>query len=237
MHDSKMTAMLPRILGLMLGLAWLMASAELGRAQRFGSGATGSLNSSRLNTRAGTNRQGNSGLRTGGSSSRSGRTRGAGQPVGPGDQTAQPQGREFQERAFVGRDAEDVRNTFRNLSRGQRRRTMMEMAVENLNEMRESRKRWQDQQRQPPSVRVQLRPAFDYPAVAADRVVVGMQSRLASVMGRTGDAAPSVELKGRTVTLRGSVRSEHEKALAGQLVAIEPGVSQVNNLLIVAEKR
>jgi hypothetical protein len=137
---------------------------------------------------------------------------------------------------------------FRNLSRGQRRRAMMDMVVENMNEMRESRRRWRDQQRQPPSVRVQLRPAFDYPSVAVDRITLDVQTRLTTILqgrilqgrilqGRVlqgrGVAMPSVELKGRTVTLRGSVHSEHEKALAGQLVALEPGVSQVENLLVV----
>jgi len=225
-----------RTLGLVLGLAWMMSSAEMASAQRSGFSAPGSSSSGRLNARTGTSRQGNQGLRAGGRSSRDGRTRGLGQSVGLGEPSAQPQGREFQERSFVGRDAEDVRDTFRNLTRGQRRRAMMDMVVENLNEMRESRRRWRDQQRQPPSVRVQLRPAFDYPGVAVDRVALEVQTRLTAVMRKRGLTTPSVDLQGRTATLRGSVRSAHEKALAGQIVALEPGVSQVENLLVVAEE-
>ena len=170
-----------RTLGLVLGLAWMMSSRNgIGPAFRFG--LDRQLNLGSAEWRTGTSRQGNSGLRTGGQSSPGGRAHGLGQPVGLGEPAAQPQGREFQEQSFVGRDAEDVRDTFRNLTRGQRRRAMMDMVVENLNEMRESRRRWRDQQRQPPSVRVQLRPAFDYPGVAVDRVALEVQTRLTAVM-------------------------------------------------------
>jgi hypothetical protein len=108
------------------------------------------------------------------------------------------------------------------------------MVIENLNDMRESRKRWRDQQRQPPSVRIQLRPAFDHPGVSAAWVAEGVQSRLTTILQGRKVASPNVELKGRTATLYGSVRSEHEKMLAGQLVAIEPGISKVENRLVVA---
>lgn len=232
---------------LMLGLVWMMSHADRSLAQRSGLGSFRSSTSGILSSRSETNRQGNL---TNSQATSAGRSSGLGQPAAPGGPSAQPQGRDFQEGSFVGRDAQDVRETFRNLTRGQGRRAMMDIVIENLNDMRESRKRWRDQQRQPPAVRVQLRPAFDYPGVSIDQVTSGVQSRLTALHLGTvlqgpvkqgpalqeRDVRPlSVELKGRTATLRGTVRSAHEKLLAGQLVAIEPGISKVENLLVVEE--
>lgn len=226
---------------LLLGLVWMMAHADGVSAQRSSSGTFGSSSSGRQGSRTGTNRQslsgslGRLGSQAGGQTPLAGSAGGLGQSMGSGGlSNAQPQGREFREQAFVGRDAQDVRDTFRNRSRGQSRRAMMDMVIENLNDMRESRKRWHDQQNQPPSVRIQLQPAFDHPAVSAAWVAEGVPSRLTTILQARKVALPSVELKGRTATLYGTVRSEHEKKLAGQLVAIEPGISKVENRLVVA---
>lgn len=43
-----------------------------------------------------------------------------------------------------------------------------------------------------------------------------------------------VSLAGRTATLRGAVASEHEKRLAGLMLLMEPGISQVENQLTVS---
>ena|GEM_PF-6269815 len=233
-----------RILSLTLGLAWIMANAEIGYGQRSGGGSLSGSTSGRLNARTGPNRQNGLGLQSRsiaspgglasrGSLSQGGRGRGLGQPAGGAELGPQPQGRAFREPGFVGRDAEDVRETFRNLSRGQRR-ALRNIVIENLNETRESRRRWHDQQRQPPRVRVQLRPVFDTPADPDGRVAAAVQMRLNAVLRGRTVVAPSVELQGRTATLRGTVSSEHEKLLTGQLVAIEPGVSRVENRLVVA---
>ncbi|MEO2046317.1 MAG: BON domain-containing protein [Pirellulales bacterium] len=225
---------------LMLGLVWMMSHTNGVSAQRSSSGTFGNSSSGRQGSqgrqgsRSGTNRQSSLGLQAGGQTPLAGSPGGLGRSVEPGLSNAQPQGREFREQAFVGRDAQDVRDTFRNRSRGQSRRAMMDMAIENLNDMRESRRRWRDQQRQPPSVRIQLRPAFDHPGVSATWVAEGLQSRLTTILQSRKVASPNVELKGRTATLYGSVGSEHEKMLAGQLVAIEPGISKVENRLVVA---
>lgn len=146
---------------------------------------------------------------------------------------AGPQALPVQDDGFVGRDASNVRETFRNLNGRQRRRAMFDIIVGNLNEMRESRKRWHEKQNRTPPVHVQLRPTFDYPSRPAAVIEAGVQSRLTEVMRRRNVATPQVALAGRTATLRGTIGSEHEKALVGKLVSFEPGVSHVENLLVV----
>ena len=144
-----------------------------------------------------------------------------------------PQSRQLQEQGFVGRSAEDVRETFRNLNGRQRRRATFDMLIENLNEMRQSRKR--EQKNPAPPVHVNLRPTFDFPRRSTVEIATGMQVRLDKVMIERGVAGPQVALDGRTATLRGTVRTAHDRALVEKLVAIEPGVSQVENQLVIAE--
>ena len=43
-----------------------------------------------------------------------------------------------------------------------------------------------------------------------------------------------IEIQGRTVILRGSVATEHDRDLAERVVRLEPGVEQVQNQLVVA---
>lgn len=77
-----------------------------------------------------------------------------------------------------------------------------------------------------------LRLGFDYatatsPALGAD---------LAAKLYRRSQAlsGAKVELNGGVVTLTGTAGSEHARALAEQLVALEPGVRRVENRLTVA---
>ena len=162
----------------------------------------------------------------------SGTTGGVGTGTGAGVGTG-PQTRQGQQGGFVGRDAEDVRQTFQNLNGRQRRRMMFDMMVENLNEMRESRRRRRARRNEPPAVHLQLRPEFDYPSTPAVVVQSNIQTRLVEVMQNRSVDAPQVEMDGRTATLRGTVGSDRDKALVAQLVRLEPGISEVENLLVV----
>ncbi len=55
-------------------------------------------------------------------------------------------------------------------------------------------------------------------------------------MGRLQTLSPvTVLTRGRTVILRGTVASDHDRDLAGQLARLEPAVDQVENELIVGQ--
>ncbi len=160
----------------------------------------------------------------------------AGQPGGAG-QGAQ---NNRQHQGLVGRDAEDIRENFRNLSGRNRRRATFDLMVENLNEMRESRRRWRSQQRQPTPVRIQLRPSFSFTKPSSVAVRSTLQQRLDTLpsfdetaTSNRATVRPQIEMNDRTATLRGTVSSEHQRALLARLVSLEPGVSSVENLLTV----
>ncbi|HEX6962699.1 MAG TPA: BON domain-containing protein [Lacipirellula sp.] len=146
---------------------------------------------------------------------------------------AQTAGERFQENGFVGRDAEDVRAGFDSLSGGRGPGGMMDMMIENLNEMRESRRRWREQNAAPAPVRVRLEPAFDVPTVPAVYEKFNVETRLGRAIGRAGIGSVRVTLNGRTAVISGVATSEHDRALAAQLAALEPGVSQVENRVTI----
>ena len=133
---------------------------------------------------------------------------------------------------FVGSDAQDMRNSFGNMSGRQRRGTMFEMMFENLNDMRDSR-RQRGRRRPLDPVRVQLRPSFNYPQLESRQVLVTLQSNLTRSSDLLGFVAPRVELDGRTATVSGSVPNEHERAVIAKMIAMQPGVSNVENLLTI----
>jgi hypothetical protein len=146
---------------------------------------------------------------------------------------AQSAGERFQEGGFVGRDAEDVRTGFDSLSGGRGQGGMMDMMIENLNEMRESRRRWREQNSAPPPIRVRLQPAFDLPVLPAVQANVEIQSRLTQIMQTQGVGSPQVEIAGRTAFLRGVVPTERDRALLARIASLEPGVSRVENLVTI----
>ncbi len=157
---------------------------------------------------------------------------GRGQQFGPGQRPGFGQGNAGQG-GFVGSDAQDMRQGFENMSGRQRRGMMFDMMVENLNEMRDQRRQRQQRRRRPDSIRVQLRPSFSYAPLESRHVAVTLQNHLARSADLTGIVAPRVELVGRTATVSGFVPSEHERAVIARMIALQPGVSEVENLLSV----
>lgn len=146
---------------------------------------------------------------------------------------AQTAGERFQEGGFVGRDADDVRNSFDSLSGGRGPGQMMDMMIENLNEMRDARRRWRDQNSAPPPVRVRLEPAFDLPVTPRAGANPAVQARLAGIMQARGVSSASVELAAGVAVIRGVAANEHERALLAQIAVLEPGVSRVENLVTI----
>lgn len=133
---------------------------------------------------------------------------------------------------FVGSDAQDMRNSFGNMSDRQRRGAMFDMMFENLNDMRDGR-RQRGRRRPLDPVRVRLRPSFNYPQLESRQVLVTLQSNLTRASDLLGLVAPRVELDGRTATVSGSVPNEHERAVIEKMLAMQPGVSNVENLLTI----
>jgi hypothetical protein len=144
---------------------------------------------------------------------------------------AQGAGDRFQEGGFVGRDADDVRNSFQSQNARRGQGGMLDAMVENLNEMRDSRRRWREQNAAPPAIRVQLRPAFDFPPAVPLQANAPMQLRLSKEMAVVGVGSPQIEMVGRTAVIRGVVATERDRELIARLALLEPGVSQVENLV------
>jgi hypothetical protein len=144
---------------------------------------------------------------------------------------AEGAGDRFQAGGFVGRDADDVRNGFQSQNARRGQGGMLDAMVENLNEMRDSRRRWREQNAAPPAIRVQLRPAFDFPPPIPLQANVPMQLRLSKEMAVVGVGSPKIEMVGRTAVIRGVVATERDRELIARLALLEPGVSQVENLV------
>jgi hypothetical protein len=141
----------------------------------------------------------------------------------------------FQEGGFVGRDANDVRMGFESQSGRRGQGGMMDMMIENLNEMRDSRRRWREQNSAPPPIRVRLQPAFDLPMVPAAQANAVTEARVTRVIARSGIGIGSTQIQvaGGTATLRGVVPTARDRALVERIASLEPGVSRVENLVTI----
>jgi hypothetical protein len=236
------------------GVLALAVSVEQAAAQSGSrSGARNSLNQSRSGSLRSNYTGGISGARDGISSSYGASTGGAfaqqqgrggggagngamGQSaLGSGPMSAglsQSGSERFQQGGFVGRDAQDVRAGFQSQSGGRGGMGgMLDNMIENLNEMRDSRRRWREQNAAPPAIRVQLQPAFDAPAPLPLQANIPMQRRLSKEMTAVGISSPSMEMKGRTAVIRGVVATPRDRELIARLALLEPGVSEVENLV------
>ena len=133
---------------------------------------------------------------------------------------------------FLGGDAAQTQNFFRNMNGGQRRTAMLEFMIENLNDMRDRGNRGNGRENTPP-VRVKLRPAFETPLGTMQQLNTDVQSRLTTSVSELGVIDTRITMDGRTLTLEGTVGSEHQRELAAKIASLEPGVSSVDNQLIV----
>jgi hypothetical protein len=142
-------------------------------------------------------------------------------------------GQQFQQGGFVGRDANDVRAGFQSTDRVPGQGGMLDQMIENLNEMRESRRRWREQRNAPPPIRVKLVPNIESPRASAARTPPAVQMRVNRMLAAHSMADAQIQIAGQVATLQGSVSTPHEAALAEQLALLEPGIVQVQNQLTV----
>jgi hypothetical protein len=87
------------------------------------------------------------------------------------------------------------------------------------------------------AIRTTLRAAFDRVEPSADKLSTSLTGRLATLSAIHTQAPIQVKAQGRTVVLQGVVTTEHDRALAEQVVRLEPGVDQVTNELVVADSK
>lgn len=151
-------------------------------------------------------------------------------PSGEGDE-ARPS---FDEDGFVGRDADDVRETFDSLAPRERRGAMFDMMLENLNEMRRAQQRWQEQRRRPPPVRVRLQPVFRVPPRPAAAVEAAVQTRFQNALVGV-NAQAAVELIDGVAILQGEAATARDRLVAEQIVRLQPGVARVENRIVVTD--
>lgn len=132
--------------------------------------------------------------------------------------------------AFVGADTSDTTqigsfgNALNNFFQGPNMRNARD-ANQNLNPQ-------QTQTRRP--YRTTTRISFDYPAPPDGTLSATLTSRLQRARLGPSQNSVAVEVRGHTATLRGQVATDHERALAEQLVRLEPGIAQVDNQLVVS---
>ncbi len=133
---------------------------------------------------------------------------------------------------FIGSNSEQIQDLFRNRSGRQNRTAMFDFMIENLNDMRDRGGRGKGNNPTPP-VRVKLRPAFETPLDTVQQVNSDVQTRLSTSLSELGVTDSRITREGRTLTLEGTVTSEHQKALVEKMISMEPGVSLVDSRLIV----
>ncbi|MBN2025047.1 MAG: BON domain-containing protein [Pirellulales bacterium] len=177
---------------------------------------------------AGMTRQGSSGI-----------TRGGGQSAMRGAQTA----------GFVGADAQDVRNVMSQMGglagntgsgygsgtgsgSGGYGRGMQQLGRQG--QPGQSGRMGSQGRSTASEIRTSLQVGFAYRRPAPSQIVEELSGRLARLTTIQKVGPIVVSASGRTVTLRGTVTTEHDRLLAEQLARMEPGVRQVRNELTVA---
>jgi hypothetical protein len=135
--------------------------------------------------------------------------------------------------AFVGGDAMTTQGFFQNMGVGQQRAMGQNLMIENLNERRADRGQQVGRGAEPPPVRVQLRPAFETPEIGSAMVTSNIRSRLQQRLAGRNITGVDIQVAGRSATLVGTVSSEHERALLARIVRMEPGISEIENQLVV----
>jgi hypothetical protein len=83
------------------------------------------------------------------------------------------------------------------------------------------------------AIRTQLSVGFDTPLSETPKVNSALTKRLADLPSVHWSSPGQVVIQGRTAILRGVVASAHDRELAERVMSLEPGVSQVDNQLVV----
>lgn len=139
---------------------------------------------------------------------------------------------------FVGADARDSRNflgyantTSRGAQQNSPRRT--NTSASNINRAQRSGYN-ASSGRRTTTIRPTFEVGFDYAGPAPESLVPKLTTRLTKVPTLRFVQPVEVVIENGVVVLKGTVRTEHDRALAEQLILQEPGVRQVDNRLAIA---
>jgi hypothetical protein len=133
---------------------------------------------------------------------------------------------------FIGRDAGDMQATFGQMGKaGTQFFNNMNRNMKNNN--RRSTKKTVQNPGQP--IRVAVKVAFDAPRPPSDQMAREVGTRLAKILAEHQMSQPTVNIEGDTVVLSGTAKSENERDVISQLLAIEPGIRNVRNEMTVGQ--
>jgi hypothetical protein len=133
---------------------------------------------------------------------------------------------------FVGRDATDMQATFGQASRAQTQ------FFNNMNRQMSRNNRNRNQQKthsnssQP--IRMDVKAAFTATRPSNTVLAEQLRTRIAKIATTHHMTLPLLTMQGDTAVLSGAATSDSERMVIGQLVAMEPGVREVRNLMTVA---
>jgi hypothetical protein len=133
---------------------------------------------------------------------------------------------------FIGRDANDMQATFGQLGKASTQ-FFNNMNRNMKNNSRRSTKKTVQNPGQP--IRVAVNVAFDAPRPPSDQMALEVRTRLAKILAEHHMSQPMVKIEGDTVVLSGTARSENERDVISQLLAIEPGIRNVRNEMTVPQ--
>jgi hypothetical protein len=197
-----------------------LGSSGLGLSNPFGSGIGGGLGSNSLGTAGfGSSQFGSRGFGSSGFGSSSfGSSSGNGYGGGMN---------------FVGRDASDAQGVwgqtsnaanqfFNNMNRNMRQQS------------RRSRSTHQTTQNPPQPMRVEVKVGFTPPAQSQSQVAETIRTRLTKILADHKMSPANLTMEGGVAVLRGVAASEDERAVIGQLVALQPEIGDVRNEMTVA---
>jgi hypothetical protein len=139
---------------------------------------------------------------------------------------------------FVGADASDNRNFLgyaNTSSRGAQQNSLRRTNASTSNVNRVQRSGYSTGSgSRTTTIRPTLDVGFDYTGPAPESLVPKLTTRLTKVPTLRFVQPVEVVIEKGVVVLKGTVRTEHDRALAEQLILQEPGVRQVENRLAVA---
>ena len=95
----------------------------------------------------------------------------------------------------------------------------------------------QQQQQPGANLRFPFVVKFTVAPIVPAKVRMQAENRLTKLPGLSKYNKVAVQIKGVTATLTGQVVSQREKSLVERLVLLEPGINDVRNDLVIAEKK
>jgi hypothetical protein len=141
-------------------------------------------------------------------------------------------GGQYGNQNFIGRDPNDMAAMFGQIQQGTDQ--FFNRLDRSMNRGRDRDTNQNDSSQRPP-VRIHLRVGFEpvrpHPTVVATTVSANLERTLV----RHGIDRPDVTVEGSKAILRGAVVDEEARRLVERLVALEPGVSEIDNQITIVE--